>query len=404
MKVLLIHNYYQSASPSGEDAVFSNEAVLLRKREIEVITYTQHNDDLLTDNGSLGRALNAVWSRKTYHEVSALIKRERPDIAHFHNIWYLVSPSAYYACKDAAVPVVQTLHNFRMFCVNGLLLRDGRVCEDCIGTVPWRGMLYSCFRNSRLLSVPVAAAELIHKAKNTWHEQIDAYIALTGFGKKKFIECGLPAEKIFVKPNFLPDPPSPVTESSGYAVYAGRLSEEKGLGVLMDAFEHLTSSHLTTPFFSLKIIGDGPLKDMVSGTCETLNRGQNRDEKTATIKFLNRKSHAECMDILSKAGFLILPSVCYENFPLSVVEAFACGKPVVASRLGALAEIVQDKKTGLLFEPGNHADFAEKIRWMVDHVDARTEMGRNARAEFESKYTAEHNFETLMNIYEQVLT
>lgn len=388
--------------------MFGNEAALLRNRGIEVITYTQHNDDLLTDNGILSKALNAVWSKKNYDDLRRLIEKEKPDIAHLHNIWYLISPSAYYACKDSGVPVVQTLHNFRMFCANGLLLRAGRVCEDCIGKLPWRGAAYGCFRNSRLYSLPVAIAQGVHKFRSTLTQNIDAFIALTEFGKKKFVECGLPAEKIFVKSNFLSEPPTAGPATSGYAVYTGRFSEEKGLGVLMDALRILSSSD--SSIFSsshplnFKIVGDGPLKDKIIGRLETLKTRKSEAANKVKIEFLGKKSHAECMDILSKAGFLVLPSVCYENFPLSIIEAFACGKPVIASRLGALPEIVQDKKTGLLFEPGNPADLAEKIRWMIENDDVRTEMGRIARAEFERKYTAERNFEMLMKIYEQVLT
>lgn len=406
MKVLLLHNYYQSSSPSGEDAVFRNEARLLATKGINVLRYERSNDDI---GNPLGAVSGAVWSRKTYNEVSALIKRERPDIAHFHNIWYLISPSAYYACKDAGVPVVQTLHNYRMFCASGLLLRDGRICEDCIGRAPWRGAAYGCFRNSRLYAAPVVAAEFLHKMIRTWDQAVDAYIALTGFGKRKFIECGLPGEKIYVKPNFLDTIPIVSSLPGEYAIFIGRLSREKGLDVLIEALHILASSHPLD--FTMKIVGDGPLKEGVMGRWENGKIGKWEDEnmrrsageKTGNVEFTGRKSHEECMELLQGVRFLVLPSVCYENFPLAIIEAFASSKPVIASKLGAMAEIVAHGKTGLLFEPGNPDALADAIRRLWEDEGFCREMGANARAEFEAHYTADRNFEMMMTIYSEVM-
>jgi len=397
MKILLAHNFYQSSSPSGEDSVFRSEVEMLLSKGVKVIQYEKHNDDISGTFKNIQTAFDMVWSKETYGELWELIKKEKPDIAHFHNIWYLISPSAYYSCKDAGIPVVQTLHNFRMFCANGLLLRNGRVCEECIGKLPWRGIAYGCFRNSRLYSAPVVAAEIMHKIKKTWTETVDAYISLTDFGMRKFIECGLPGDRIYVKPNFLVNPPSPKHAKGKYAIYLGRLSGEKGLDVLIDALAILkTSNPQALEFFSLKVLGDGPLRAELEKYAEDKKLGEK-------IDFTGRKSHDECMELLSEASFLIMSSVCYENFPMAIREAFACGKPVIASRLGAMAEIVEDNKTGLLFNPGDSADLAEKIRWMTENEDACIGMGMNARASFESKYTADRNFAMLMDIYEKVL-
>lgn len=390
MKVLFVHNFYRSSAPSGEDSVYRSEADLLRMRGVEVIRYEQHNDEI---NKPVRAAFGSVWSRKTYHKISSLVKRERPDIAHFHNIWYLISPSAYSACRDAGIPVVQTLHNFRMFCANGLLLKNGRPCEACVGKIPWRGMVYGCYRNSRVYSLPVAASQIIHTIKKTWGNAIDTYIALTEFGRQKFIQCGLPGEKIFVKPNFLADPPLPNYTSGDYAIYLGRLSAEKGLDLLLDAaaqYREMTASPLT-----IKIVGEGSLHEHLKNKAK---RG-NLD----TVEFLGRKDAGHCLQLLSRARFLIMPSVCYENFPMAIRESFACGKPVVASRLGALAELVRDCHTGLLFEPSNPRDLAEKILWMERNEAACVEMGRRARHDFDQNYNDEHNFRTLMDIYEQTL-
>lgn len=394
MKVLLLHNFYQSSSPSGEDAVYRNEAELLKSRGVEVIHYEKHNDEIAGLPNKIKVTFDSVWSRETYHEVSALIRKEKPDLAHFHNIWYLISPSAYAACRDAGVPVVQTLHNFRMFCANGLLLRNGRVCEKCVGKLPWRGAAYGCFRSSRLYSTPVVFTEMVHQMKGTWVNAVAAYIALTEFGKQTFIECGLPAEKIFVKPNFLSEPPPPSEKTQEYAVFIGRLSEEKGVDNLLKALSHLPAELRRS--FRLKIIGDGPHRQKLEEEVKAQGLGQ-------TVEFLGKRSHTECMDLLKGARFLVLPSVCYENFPMTIVEAFACGKPVVASRFGAMAAIVEHEQTGLLFQAGDSRGMADSLTTMISDTDLCLRMGKNARLEFEHRYTADRNFDQLMNIYGHIL-
>lgn len=393
MKVLLVHNFYQSSAQSGEDAAYRNEVMLLKDKGIEIIQHEKHNDEISGSFKNLKMAFSMVWSRGNYQELLKLIKKEKPDIAHFHNIWYLLSPSAYYACKDAGIPVVQTLHNFRMFCANGLLLRDGKTCEACISKTPWRSIVHACYRDSRLYSVPVVASQCIHRSKKTWTDTVDAYITLTEFGKQKFIQCGLPRNKIFVKPNFFINPPSPNYTHGDYAIYLGRLSQEKGLDVLLEAvtlYNGMTSSPL-----NIKIVGAGPLRQQL------VNKANKK--KLFNIEFPGEKELGQCLDLLSGSRFLIIPSICYENFPMVIREAFACGKPVLASRLGAMAEIVHDNRTGLLFEPGNASDLAEKIQWMTDNGEACTEMGKNARSEFDCKYTGEKNFQMLMAIYRQTL-
>ena len=393
MKVLLIHNFYQTSSPSGEDMVFRNEVELLKKNGIDVITYEKNNDDIATAADKFRTAFATLWSRQTYKELGTLLKREKPDIAHFHNIWYLISPSAYYACKDAGVYVVQTLHNFRFFCINGLFMRKGRVCEECIGRAPWKGVTYGCYRNSALYSFPLGFTDAVHRVFGTLRNRVDAFITMTEFGKKKFTECGLPAEKMHVKPNFLREPSEPHYSHDGYAIYLGRISAEKGPGILINAVNIMRLRLMNR--LHVKIVGDGPLKNDLE---DMLKAGGIRD-----IEFTGRKPYQECMRLLQDTRFLILPSLCYENFPVVIIEAYASGKPVIASRVGAMAELVEEGKTGLLFEPGNPEDLADKMQGMVENEDACIEMGKNARKVFEEKYTAENNYEILMKIYNKLL-
>ena len=396
MKILLIHNYYRSDVPSGEDNVARAEEKLIRDKGGSVVTFNKFNDEF--DSYSLWQKIYAskelIWSSKSYRQIKSLLKTEKPDIAHFHNIFYLISPSAYYACQEEKVPVVQTLHNFRFFCANGLLLRNGKICEDCIGRIPWRSIFFGCYRDSKLYSLPVSLMEIVHHYFKTWNKMVDIYIALSEFSKRKFIEAGLPEEKIFVKPNFLLNSPQPLFENGRYIVFIGRLSPEKGVLTLIKGIKILQERSKRFNL-SLKIIGDGPQKE------ELMTKV--RRYGIQKIEFLGRKRREECMELLKNSSFVVIPSICYENFPMTIVESFACSKPVVASKIGSIPEIIEDGKTGFLFEPGNALDFAEKVEWMFENEDACIKMGRNSRAEFERKYTAESNYALLMEIYRKAI-
>jgi len=309
-------------------------------------------------------------------------------VAHVHNLWYRISPSAYAACREAGVPVVQTLHNFRMFCANALLLRDGRPCEECVGTVPWRGVWHGCFRGSRLATAPVVFTEWLHAARGTWLEGADRFIALSQFSLERFVACGLPRERISVKPNFLANPPLSKDGPGAGAVNVGRLTAEKGVPVLLDA-----ASRVGNKDFTLAIVGDGALRMAVDQAAARSN---------GRIRAVGSLSRLGCLEAMRRALFVVVPSVCYENFPLAIVEAFACGTPVLASRLGAMAELVEDGVTGRLFAPGDAADLAAALDWLTAHPEECSEMGQAARAVFEEHYTADKNFEILLSIYRQV--
>lgn len=401
LKILLVNNYYQSSAPSGEDGVFKEEMDLLKSTDVgdcdatEVVSYERFNDEIKGYSllKKLTLPIRMIWSTKSYNEMRDLLKKEMPDIVHFSNIWYLISPSAYYACYKANVPVVQTLQNFRIFCANGLLMRNGSVCEKCVGKLPWRGILYGCFRGSRLLSVPVVLTLSLHKKIGTWKKRVDAYIAATEFGREKYVEGGLPSDKVFVKPNFFTNPPTPSFLNQGYAIFLGRVAAEKGLNVLIDAITVLNEKfNVDLP---VKILGDGPLYEEIQKKLLD-NRFQN-------VSLLGNKGFDECIEYLKGARFLIMPSLWYEGFPMVIREAFACGKPVIASRLGAMTSIIEDGKTGLFFEPGNASDLALRLKWMLENEKACSQMGRNAHVEFEAKYTAEKNRKILLDIYKQVI-
>ncbi len=385
MKVLVAHNFYQQ--PGGEDPCFAAEVAMLQDNGHEVIQYCLHNDAIHA-MGRLQVALRTVWSRPAHRDLCKLLRAVRPDVVHFHNTFPLISPAAYYAARSEKVPVVQTLHNFRLLCPNALFFREGKVCEDCLGkSVPWPGVVHKCYRDSRAASATVAAMVTTHRALGTWRQAVHTYVALTEFSRRKFIEGGLPADKIVVKPNFVYPGPGPGGGTGGYAVFVGRLSPEKGAETLLAAWRSLGG---TVP---LKIVGDGPLAGAVAEAAA----------KDAAIQWLGRKPLDAVYELIGEAAFLVLPSQCYENFPRVVVEAFAKGTPVIASKLGAMAEVVEHGRTGLHFEPGSAADLASKAQHLLGSPLERARMRQACRQEYDRKYTQQSNIRALTAIYERAV-
>jgi glycosyltransferase involved in cell wall biosynthesis len=385
LKVLLCHNFYQQ--PGGEDQSFAAEASLLETHGHQVLRFTRHNDAIARMR-RFEVARRTLWNPETFHELRELIRRERPEVMHCTNTFPLISPAAYYAARAEGVPIVQSLRNYRLFCVNAYFLRNGRVCEDCLGKgVPWPGVLHGCYRSSRIASAVVAGMLSLHRGLRTWARMVDRYFALTEFSRRKFIEGGLPARQVAVKPNFIHPDPGPGSGQGGYAAFIGRLSPEKGIKTLLSAWTQLAGR------LPLKIIGDGPLADNVRAVAE----------KTAGIDWLGRRQPREVLELLGKAACLVMPSIWYEALPRTIIEAYAKGTPVVASRLGAMAELVHDGRTGLLFEPGNPVDLALKIHALLDDPERIIAMRRLSRREYEEKYTVETNYRMLMRIYEEAV-
>ena len=385
MRILAIHNRYQQ--PGGEDQVFVEETALLESRNHRVLRREVHNDQVEHMN-RLTLAKNTVWNASAYRELGALIRRERPDVAHFHNTLPLVSPSGYYAAKAEGVPVIQTLHNYRLLCPVALFFRDGRVCEDCMGkAVPYPGVVHGCYRGSRAASGVVATMLTLHRAWRTWTEMVDIYVALTEFARDKFVAGGLPAEKILVKPNFVAPDPGRGQGEGGYALFVGRLASEKGIGTMLSAWDRLGTR---TP---LKIVGDGPLKDQV------VRAAAGR----SNVQWLGHRPVADVYALMRKADMLVFPSEWFETFGRVAAEAFAAGTPVIAANIGAVAELVEHGRTGLKFRPGDPEDLATQVGWALSHPAELRRMRGEARAEFEAKYTAERNYLALMEIYEAAL-
>jgi glycosyltransferase involved in cell wall biosynthesis len=385
MKILLAHNFYQL--PGGEDQVFAQETELLRGRGHQVVVYEASNNQVKGQN-PLVTVANTIWNREAYRELRDLMHREKPDILHVHNTFQVISPAIYYAAGDEGIPVVQTLHNYRLLCPASTFFRDGKVCEDCLGKkIPWPSVLHSCYRGSKLASAAVTAMLATHNYKQTWNERVSAYIALTHFARNKFIEGGFPAEKIFVKPNYLQNDPGPGDGKGHYALFVGRLTPEKGIGTLLEAWRQIGNN------FPLLIAGDGPLASEVEKASREM-------ENVTWLKWLPRE---EILQRMKDASALILPSTWYEGFPMIISEAFAVGLPVITSNLGSMSSIVDHQRTGLHFEPGNTAALVDAVRWWTAHPAEAGFMRTEARMEYETKYTAEENYTQMMNIYDSVL-
>ncbi len=389
MRILLVHNRYQQAG--GEDRVVAQEAALLRRYGHTVIEYYRTNDELLDLNvaAKVRLARRLIWANDAVQALTALIAQEQPEVAHIHNTLMMVSPAVYSACQQAGLPVVQTLHNYRLLCPAATFYRNGGPCEKCLSkSLAWPGVLYGCYRQSRLESAAIATMLAVHRWLKTWQTQIDLYLTPTHFVRQKFIEGGFPPEKLLVKPHFVYPDPGPKAVAGDYGLYVGRLAPEKGLRLLLRAWQPL--QHIP-----LKIAGDGPLRAELAQFIQAHAMGQ--------VELLGSRPAAEVVSLMKGARFLVWPSELYETFGLVAVEAFACGLPVIAARLGAMAEIVSDSRTGRHFEPGQVEALRAVVAWAWDHPQEITALGQAARSEYETLYTAERNHTLLLDTYQRVI-
>lgn len=379
MRVLIAHNYYQQAG--GEDAVVAEELALLQRNNVTVELYAKNNQ-IIDSMPRLRLAADTLWSRNSVKEILAKIENFAPDIIHTHNTFPLISPSLYYAAAEYNIPVVQTLHNFRLFCAQAMFMRDGKVCEDCLGKLPWRGVMRGCYRGSKTQSAVVVGMQGLHRMLGTYQHKVTRYIALNQFCSDKFVEAGLPSSRMTIKPNFIDLPTSSEAQQRHGGLFVGRLSTEKGLATLAEAAAIYPQAHID-------IIGSGPQQAMLEGRPNLVLHGW--QAPPAIYQHMHR------------AAYLVMPSIWYENFPRTLVEAFACGLPVIASRMGAMAELIHDEYTGLLFDPGDPNDLANKLKWADSHPEAMQKMGIEARWEYEHKYTSAINFKQLIAIYEDAI-
>ncbi len=382
VRVIVAHNFYKQAG--GEDEVFASEIALLQSRGHEVTKFVMRNDDIEL-MGRLAMFGATLWNGDAKKKLANLVRETRAQVVHFHNTFPLMSPAVYYAARNSGAAVVQTLHNYRLLCPASTFYRDGGICEDCLGKIPWRAVKHNCYRG-RATSAVSATMLGVHRAMGTYRNVVDAYVALSEFARKKFIEGGMPAEKVQVKANFVDPDPGIGAGDGRYVIFVGRLTEEKGIPTLLKAWRELDGT------CSLKIVGDGPLRAEVEGAATEIKG----------IEYLGRKPLAEVCELIGRAKALVFPSVWYEGMPRTIVESFAKGTPVIASKLGTMAEMIEDGVNGWLFGPGDASGLAAAVK-RANGEAAIANIRDAARREYETNYTAERNYDCLMHIYQQAI-
>ena len=387
MRILKVHNYYTQSG--GEDTVFQAETALLRSRGHEVIEYLESNQRIEAMSKA-SVALQTLWSHSSYRKFKDFLGDARPDVVHFHNTFPLISPSAYYACQELGIPVVQTLDNQRLICPAASFYRNGKLCLDCLGkTPPWPGVFHACYHDSHLHSAVVASMLTLHRWLGTWRTKVDAFLCSTDFYRNLFVQAGFPSDKLVVMPHFVQQQHRPdlTAKTGNYALFVGRLDPEKGVNTLLEAWRLL----------------DIPLKIRGSGRLDKTAREFVRRHGMDNIEFVARMEEKELSNLIGNARFLIMPSEgYYETFGLVIIEAYARGVPVVASNIGVVPEVVTDRQTGLCFEPGNPHDLAEKARWMWEHPLEANMMGRNGLNTYRERFTEDRCYKTLIEVYERL--
>lgn len=382
-KVLQVHTRYRQ--PGGEDRVVEAEKTLLEGAGIEVRQLIFDNAELRESRSpaqDLRLAGSAIWSRAAERRVRSAIAAHHPQVMHVHNTFVAASPSVYGPPSKSGVRVVQTLHNYRLSCPKATVFRDGHPCTDCVGrSIPWPAVVHACVRGSRPQSAVVSATIAFHRYLGTFARRIDAYIALSSFQRQLMVEGGIPTDRIRVIPNFLEPDPGPEHGSREGFLYVGRLSEEKGIGPLLRAAANLRGI--------LRVAGDGPL---VPEVIESARKGH--------VEYLGPIGRSSVIDEMRRAVALVVPSVWFEAFPVVVLEAYATGTPVLASRIGSLAEIVEEGVTGVFARADDASDLADRLRWAGHHLDEMRVMGATARERYETQYRGPAHLAALLDTYQ----
>jgi len=379
MKILVVHNRYLYRG--GEDTVVDAEVNLLRQRGHQVWVYSRDNTEIQYLS-AFDAAKTTFWSRQTVQALQKIHQQFSPDLIHAHNTFPLISPSLYPTAQKLRIPVVQTLHNFRLVCPQAMLLRNGKHCEACVGKLPWRAMVHRCYRHSLPQTALTSAMLTLQRLRGSWHQQIHRFIVLNQLCREIFARGGLPMDKLRIKPNFVESPEEPTWLHRRGGLFIGRLSTEKGIDVLINALDKL-------PNHVIDVFGKGPLQALV--------------EASPRLRYGGFQSSDVLRQKLNEAAYLVMPSTGVESFGLVAIEAFACGTPVIATRHGGLRELIIHGQNGLLVPPNDANALAAAIAYAESHPDAMRRMGMAARNNYLTAYTPERNYEQLIQIYHEAV-
>jgi glycosyltransferase involved in cell wall biosynthesis len=379
MKILILHNKYKI--PGGEDSVVLNESALLKQfgHDVEVVYFT--NDDINGSKQKVATGLNAVYSRSANQKIKTVIEKFKPDVIHVHNTFPKISPSIFYLANELKIPIVQTIHNYRLVCPGALLLREEQVCEACVNSkFAYKSIVNKCYRNSAIESTIVATVNFVHNTLGTLQNKISRFIVLSDFAKQKLKNSTLQLSDshFAIKPNFVEDKDFNHNRQNVF-LFVGRLSTEKGLDVLLEAFSQ--TSH------PLAIIGGGPLEAKVMDYAS----------KHSNIEYLGFQSSDVVIEKMKHCKALVFPSIWYEGMPMTILEAFSTGCPVIASKLGAMEELIEHEINGLHFEAASANDLIKQLDLITD------DMSLNARNSYLEHYTPEANYKQLIDIYQKVI-
>lgn len=389
MKILVVHNRYQNRA--GEDSVFDKEVQLLQEHGNLVTTWTVDNRDIHL-RGVLSQlyfAFNTVWSMSSYQTMRQKLREFQPDIVHVHNTLPLLSPAIFYASIAEQVPVIQTLHNYRLACPVGTFFRDGKVCESCLQFSLFQSIRYCCYRQSRLQTATVAIMLQVHRWLQTWQRVVDGYIALSQFQYQKLVEIGIPAHKIYLKPNFIEKitPIKNLDNFGSYYLYVGRLTAAKGIQLLLEGYSLANSN------FPLILIGSGELESIVVQAAEN----------NPLIRYVGQQSNPQVLEWMQGAIALIFPSIWYECLPTTILEAYSCSLPVIAADFGSVNEVVKPQKTGLLFSPLTPQTLATTIKQLEEQPQHWINLKTNLINVLNPLYFADLNYQKLVQIYQQTI-
>ncbi|MDX3528189.1 glycosyltransferase [Streptomyces sp. ID05-39B] len=387
MHILVVHNRYASAQPSGENRVVDQEVALLRGAGHRVEVFERRSDDIAARSlpGKAAVALLVPWNPAVRSELAARLRGDRPDVVHVHNVFPLLSPAVLAACADAGVPAVATLHNYTQVCPPGTLQRDGRPCTECVGATPLPAVRHGCYRNSRLATVPLAVSLSVNRRR--WWSGVERFFCISAAQRDVLVRSGMPAERLAVKHNFVPDPGAVRAGPGEHLLYLGRLAEAKGVRLLMAAWDEIAAAGgVGVP---LVIAGTGPLEREVAAWAA------GRDD----VRHVGLYDAEQCRQAVARSVAVVAPSTWLEAFGLVVVEAMAAGVPAVAAGHGAFVELVEDGVTGLLHEPGDSAALANCLRRITAEPDRNREMGRAARRRYEQGFSPAVGLERLLEGY-----